>query len=93
MTKQNTKKKIEEKIYVVGDISWTELRQFIIDSLDGCKTENEFNMILFKLLKSVGTPKQLIEARKKVGMPVDLLKKQLKEMEEKAKAQEKENKK
>ena len=71
----------KDKLYVVGQLNWTELRAFIIERLNLCRTELEFSEVLFKLWKSVGTPEHLIKVRKELGIPYKNLKKECKEKE------------
>lgn len=55
-------------IKVIGVLNWIQLRQFIIDELDKCRTEHEFEVTIEKLWKSVGTKEHIIRTRKLLGL-------------------------
>jgi hypothetical protein len=68
-----------EKIYTIGVMNWTELRAFIIEHLESCRTELEFSEVMFRLWKSVGTPEHLAKVRKELGLPYKSIKTEIKE--------------
>lgn len=56
------------KVQVVGDLNWTQLRTFIIDEMEKCKTKIQFEELLTKLWKSVGTIEHIQDVRKELGI-------------------------
>lgn len=67
---------LKNQIKIIGDYSWTELRAEIINRLELCRTQLEFEKILTLLIGSVGSKKDIIRMRKELGIPIttDLLK-------------------
>lgn len=68
--------KIKNPIKLIGDYKWTELRENMINRLELCRTQLEFEKVLTLLVSSVGSKKDIIRKRKELGIPIttDLLK-------------------
>lgn len=71
---------MKDKIQIIGDLNWTQLRQFIIDQMEFCRTEKEFENCLMTLWKSIGTKEHIIAVRKELGLK-QLTKEELEKME------------
>lgn len=71
---------MKNDIRIIGDLNWTQLRQLIIDQMEGCRTKREFEDCMMILWKSVGTKEHIIAVRKELGLK-PLTKEELKEME------------
>ena len=59
------------KIGIVGDSTWTQLRELIINKLEECKTETQMSTFLALIMASIGTKEEIISRRKKLGLPID----------------------
>ena len=53
---------------IIGKLNWLELREFMLDRLENCKTEKQLITFLVYLNKSVGTMKELIKTRKELNL-------------------------
>lgn len=71
---------MRDKIQIIGDLNWTQLRQFIIDQMEDCRTEKEFGNCMMKLWKAVGTKEHIVAVRKELGLK-PLTKEELEKME------------
>ena len=60
--------KVKNLPKIIGDLSWQELRDLLIEELYNCKTENQLSKIISNLLASVGTLEEIKKTRKIFGI-------------------------
>jgi hypothetical protein len=63
-----TDKKKTKLVGALGDFNWQQMRDFLIEALTLCRTEEELMKIITGVIISVGTPKELAKLREKMGI-------------------------
>lgn len=60
--------KIKNKVVLVGDYTWEEMRDLLIVELRECDTFEKFVKIAGALASSIGTAKEIERVRKRLGI-------------------------
>lgn len=68
-------------VKVIGFLTWSELRDYIVKQLLNANSEEEVTKIITQLVSSMGTIEQIKATRKKLGI-TPLTKKELMALEE-----------
>lgn len=58
----------KEKIVIVGSKNWIVARIVLLEALERCETESDFIDLVANIAGSIGTPTELINNRKKLGL-------------------------
>ena len=66
---------------LIGSLSWTEFRAFLIKELEKARTEKEFLDVIKMLFLATGTIDEIIEKRKSLNLSIDDLLKKKEELE------------
>lgn len=63
------KKSTKPEFYLIGDISWTSIREILIQLLENCKTSKQLSEVIQKMVMACGVSvEQIQENRKKLDI-------------------------
>jgi hypothetical protein len=60
--------KVKNKLVVVGDYTWKDIRDLVIVELTHAETEEQFAKVISNLLASTGSLEDIKKTRKKLGI-------------------------